>query len=55
MRRLVLGSIFVWAGLLLLPAALRAQGTSSGSIAGVAKDSSGAVLPGVTVEASSPP
>ena len=54
MRRLVFGSILVWAGLLLLPAALRAQGTSTGAIAGVVKDASGAVLPGVTVEASSP-
>lgn len=36
---------------LALPAAARAQG---GAIAGVARDSSGAVLPGVTVEASSP-
>jgi carboxypeptidase family protein len=35
---------------LLIPAVARAQG----SIAGVVKDSSGAVLPGVTVEASSP-
>ena len=54
MRRLVFGTILVWAGLLLLPAVSRAQGTSTGSIAGTAKDSSGAVLPGVTVEASSP-
>ena len=34
----------------LIPAAASAQA----SIAGVAKDSSGAVLPGVTVEAASP-
>lgn len=33
---------------------LLAQGTGNATIAGVAKDSSGAVLPGVTVEASSP-
>ena len=32
----------------------RAQGVATGSIAGVVKDTSGAVLPGVTVEASSP-
>src|SRR5687768_8859886 len=39
----------------LLPAAAGyAQSLSSGTIAGVAKDESGAVLPGVTVEASSP-
>src|SRR5258705_7917133 len=31
-----------------------AQSVSSGSIAGVAKDTTGAVLPGVTVEAASP-
>ena len=36
--------------LILVPAAARAQG----SIAGVVRDASGAVLPGVTVEASSP-
>src|SRR6266705_1729820 len=37
----------------LLPVAGFAQSTSSG-IAGVARDTSGAVLPGVTVEAASP-
>src|SRR5262245_25628265 len=36
---------------LLLPAAARAQ---SGAIAGSVKDTTGAVLPGVTVEAASP-
>jgi hypothetical protein len=36
------------------PAAAFAQAASSGSIAGVARDTTGAVLPGVTVEASSP-
>src|SRR5580765_755897 len=41
--------------LLLLPAAARAQSSSAnGSIAGTARDASGAVLPGVTVEAASP-
>lgn len=40
-------------GLLALPAVAAAQGAGSG-IAGVARDSSGGVLPGVTVEASSP-
>jgi hypothetical protein len=39
-------------GLALAPASARAQG--SASIAGVVRDASGAVLPGVTVEASSP-
>jgi hypothetical protein len=36
------------------PAAAFAQAASSGSIAGVVRDTTGAVLPGVTVEASSP-
>src|SRR5262245_56845766 len=40
-------------GLLFLPAALWAQ-AATGSIAGVVRDASGAVLPGVTVEAASP-
>src|SRR5437867_531737 len=39
------------AGLLLLPGLAAAQGAS---IAGVVKDSTGAILPGVTVEARSP-
>src|SRR5690242_10044342 len=47
-RRLVYG-IAVLACLLALPSAARAQS----AIAGVVKDSSGAVLPGVTVEAAS--
>src|SRR5512132_1853159 len=38
--------------LVLLPAVAQAQNTSS--IAGTVKDASGAVLPGVTVEAASP-
>src|SRR6266571_2931129 len=54
MRRFVFDTILVWGGLLLLPAVLSAQGTSAGAIAGTARDTSGAVLPGVTVEASSP-
>jgi Carboxypeptidase regulatory-like domain len=40
--------------LLLVPVGVCAQTVSSGSIAGVVKDTSGAVLPGVTVEATSP-
>ncbi len=43
--------LFVATGLLLVPAAARAQ---NASIAGVVKDTSGAVLPGVTVEVASP-
>src|SRR5262245_42938065 len=42
--------LFVLSGVVILPAAAYAQA----SIAGVVRDTSGAVLPGVTVEASSP-
>src|SRR5438552_2517864 len=38
----------------LLPAAARAQSSGAGAIAGVVRDTSGAVMPGVTVEAASP-
>ena len=38
----------------LIPASVFAQGASTSTIAGVVKDTSGAVLPGVTVEAASP-
>ena len=41
-------------GVLLLPNIASAQQASASGIAGVVKDTSGAVLPGVTVEASSP-
>jgi hypothetical protein len=37
-----------------LPVAAAAQGTGAATVTGVVKDQSGAVLPGVTVEASSP-
>src|SRR5438067_9833558 len=40
--------------LILLPTIAGAQAVTTGSIAGVVKDASGAVLPGVTVEAASP-
>jgi hypothetical protein len=40
--------------LTLLPAVARAQAVTTGSIAGLVRDTSGAVLPGVTVEAASP-
>jgi hypothetical protein len=40
--------------LLLAPTTASAQGIGAASIVGVVKDSSGAVLPGVTVEAASP-
>lgn len=42
------------ASLLLLPALAWTQTGTSGSITGVVRDTSGAVLPGVTVEAASP-
>src|SRR5207253_168429 len=38
----------------LAAASARAQSATTGAIAGVARDTTGAVLPGVTVEASSP-
>ena len=38
----------------LVPADVFAQGATQASITGVVRDTSGAVLPGVTVEASSP-
>src|SRR5262245_32192756 len=40
--------------LVLVGSTAHAQSLSSGTIGGVAKDESGAVLPGVTVEAASP-
>jgi len=51
-RGLFSGPVFVSA--LLLPALSSAQLTGSAGIAGVVRDTSNAVLPGVTVEASSP-
>ena len=50
MRTLTLGSAAVLSVVLLLPATAAAQAT----ITGVVHDASGAVLPGVTVEAASP-
>ena len=44
----------VAAALLFVPAGAWAQGGASGGIGGVVKDTTGAVLPGVTVEAASP-
>lgn len=48
MARLVLGLT------LLLPSAAAAQSAASGAIAGGVKDTTGAVLPGVTVEVGAP-
>src|ERR1041385_545781 len=50
-RRVILVTVFF---ALSVPALVRAQDASSGTIAGVVKDEGGAVLPGVTVEAASP-
>ena len=50
MKRAVRVVLFALAWLVMVPAAVFAQS----AIAGVVKDTSGAVLPGVTVEASSP-
>ena len=53
-RRVVTSSVLVAFSLLLMPATTWAQGSSAASIVGTVKDTSGAVLPGVTVEAASP-
>jgi len=50
MRRVVLCTALLWAAVFLLPRTSHAQV----AIAGVVKDTTGAVMPGVTVEASSP-
>ena len=52
MNRWILG-LAAAALLIFFPSATGAQ-TGTGSIAGTARDATGAVLPGVTVEASSP-
>jgi hypothetical protein len=52
MRRVLIPILAVWVVAVLLPAVAWAQ--SNSNIAGVVKDSTGAVLPGVTVEAASP-
>lgn len=46
--------VIVVSCLVLLPAGLAAQTPLTGAIAGSARDTSGAILPGVTVEATSP-
>src|SRR5437899_977339 len=50
-RMSLVTTLVAFAWLALLPAAARAQ---TGILAGVVKDATGAVLPGVTVEAASP-
>jgi hypothetical protein len=52
-HNVVCGSVLL-VGLLLLPVTLTAQRAEQSGIAGVVRDTSGAVLPGVTVEAASP-
>src|ERR1700751_3456258 len=54
MHRRMLTRFVAMAALSLLPYVASAQSTTSGAIAGTVKDPTGAVLPGVTVEASSP-
>ena len=53
-KRGIFGGLVVVGLLLLLPGVLAAQSVTSATIAGTTKDTTGAVLPGVTVEASSP-
>ena len=52
--RVANGVVVLSAVLALLPVSAAAQTAGTGSIAGVARDASGGVLPGVTVEAASP-
>ena len=54
MRARLIGSVLTVSGLSFLAGNAWAQSTGSGSIAGVARDTTGAVLPGVAVEAASP-
>jgi hypothetical protein len=53
MKALRLGIFVMLASIFLLSTGARAQNATSGTIVGVVKDASGAVLPGVTVEAAS--
>jgi hypothetical protein len=46
--------VLILACTLLAPTLVRAQSSTTGALAGEAKDTSGALLPGVTVEAASP-
>ena len=52
-RAIALG-VMAACSLLLMPAPTWAQGSSAAGIVGTVKDTSGAVLPGVTIEAASP-
>src|SRR5262244_513347 len=53
-RRVVVLGLSIIMSALMLPRAASAQQATASGIAGVVRDTSGAVLPGVTVEASSP-
>jgi len=53
-KRAAVSGLAIAVLLLCLPMSALAQGSGGASVTGVVKDSSGAVLPGVTVEASSP-
>src|SRR5437016_12549491 len=53
MRRTTSVFVMLWS-VVLLPAASWAQSSEGATIAGVVRDTSGAVIPGVTVEAASP-
>ncbi len=53
-KTFVVGAILATLVLVCLPLTAGAQGTSAASISGTVTDASGGVLPGVTVEASSP-
>ena len=54
MNTLRIGMLGMFASMLLLSTGARAQNATSATVVGVVKDASGAVLPGVTVEAASP-
>ena len=54
MTRMIRVAFVLFASLILSSGAALAQSSSSGAIAGTVRDTTGAVLPGVTVEASSP-
>ncbi|HZM92700.1 MAG TPA: carboxypeptidase regulatory-like domain-containing protein [Vicinamibacterales bacterium] len=54
MMRLLNVVVVLLMGLFAIPETAFTQGSSAAAISGVVKDASGAVLPGVTVEASSP-
>ena len=52
--RLKFGVLLLTTSALLVPSAARAQSGTTGAIAGIVRDATGAVLPAVTVEAASP-